>query len=104
MIKTDGSPSPAWRSVSRSPARVKNRCAFPLSWAWSITAGAGSVVFLFEDDKRKGRTEGPFVLSSFGGRGGISKVSRKGVCEQAETREPAQAGDGKVKAPRFKQY
>ena len=62
----------------------------------------GSLVYQFEDDKRKGRTEGPFVLSSFGGRGGISKVSRKGVCEQAETREPAQAGDGKVKAPRFK--
>jgi hypothetical protein len=32
----------------------------------------------------------------------MSKVSRKSRCEQAETREPAQAGDGKVKVPKFK--
>ncbi len=56
--------APALRRVSCSPARVRNRCAFPLSGAWSITACAGSVAPLFEDDERKGRTEGPFVLSS----------------------------------------
>ncbi len=74
--------APTLRRVSRSPARVKNRCAFPLSRAWSITACAGCVAPLFEDDERKGRTEGPFVLSS----------------------EAEEAGDGKVKAQRFKQY
>src|SRR5947209_7667565 len=52
----------------------------------------GYLVYLFEDDGRKGRTEGPFLLS-LGGRGGSSKALLKSVCEKAETREPAQAGD-----------
>ncbi len=33
------------------------------------------------------------MIAEFGGRGGISTISLKGVCEHAETREPAQAGD-----------
>ncbi len=70
-----------WQSKHRpyagQHAHVKNRCAFPLSCAWSNTACASCVVSLLEDDERKGRTEGPFVLSS-------------------------EAGDGKVKAQKFK--
>jgi len=59
------------------------------------------LVSQFEDDERKGRTEGPFSLS-FGDRGGITKVSLKGVCEPAETREPAQAGDAEVNKQKIK--
>jgi hypothetical protein len=62
---------------------------------------AGSLVSQFEDDERKGRTEGSFSLS-FVDRGGISKVSLKGVCEHAETREPAQGGDAEVKKQKIK--
>jgi hypothetical protein len=53
---------------------------------------AGSLDNQFEDEERKGRSEGPFSLS-FGDRGGLTHVSLKGVCEHAQTREPAQAGD-----------
>ena len=38
------------------------------------------------------------MSAEFGGRGGISKVLLKGVCEHTETREPAQAGDVEAKA------
>jgi hypothetical protein len=53
---------------------------------------AGYLVYLFEDDGRKGRTGGPFLLKCEGKRG-ISKALRKSACENAETREPAQGRD-----------
>src|SRR5437764_14826995 len=64
---------------------------------------AGSLVSQFEDEERTGRTEGPFSLS-FGDRGGITHVSRKGVCEHAQTREPAQGGDAEVNKQQLKSY
>ena len=44
------------------------------------------------------------MSAEFGGGGGISKVSLKGVCEDAQTREQAQGGDVEAKAQIFKKY
>src|SRR6266516_6182027 len=97
-----------WHIRSQNPCFSQNACArepaqllSPDSDTHQVDRSvrasdcAGSLVSPFEDEERKGRSEGPFSLS-FGDRGGIPKVSRKGVCEPAQTREPVQAGDAEV--------
>jgi len=98
-----------WHICSQHPCFSQNACAKEPAQLLSpdpdthqvdrsviASDGAGSLVSQFEDDERKGRPEDPFSLS-FGDRGGISKVSLKGVCEHAQTREPAQGRDAEVK-------
>ena len=98
-----------WHMCSQNPGFSQNGCAKEPAQLLSpdtdthqvdrsVIASdcAGSLVSQFEDEERKGRSEGPFSLS-FGDRGGITHVSLKGVCEHAQTREPAQAGDVEAK-------
>jgi len=103
-----------WHICSQHPCFSQNACAKEPAQLLSpdpdthqvdrsviASDGAGSLVSQFEDDERKGRPEDPFSLS-FGDRGGISKVSLKGVCEHAQTREPAQGGDAEVNKQKIK--
>ena len=98
-----------WHIRSQNPCFSQNGCATEPAQLLSPDSDnhqvdksvrasdcAGSLVSQFEDEERKGRSEGPFSLS-FGDRGGITHVSLKGVCEHAQTREPAQAGDVEAK-------
>jgi hypothetical protein len=41
------------------------------------------------------------IIAEFIGRAGISKASSKSVCENAETREPAERGDVDTKEQVF---
>jgi len=48
---------------------------------------AGYMVYLFQNDERKGRTEDPYLLSEYA-EGEKNYAALKHMCVNAETREP----------------